>query len=132
MSNVCDRTKTNCHASASVKSEIHASNDLIHEMIYQHQFMSDVYDKINENKKFKLWQVSQCWSESPSSSIKESDCPRPLMRRVWKIDKGWHCSSWQKGILWVLKHRELPRHDIPPTKSSHYMSVLPPLLHAPE
>ena len=25
----------NCHASASVKSEIHASSDLIHETIYQ-------------------------------------------------------------------------------------------------
>ena len=33
-SDVCDRNKTNCHASASVKSEIHASSDLIHEMIY--------------------------------------------------------------------------------------------------
>ena len=32
-SNDHDRNKTNCHASASVKSEIRASNDLIHETI---------------------------------------------------------------------------------------------------
>ena len=33
MSNDHDKNETNCHASASVKSEIHASNDLIREMI---------------------------------------------------------------------------------------------------
>ena len=35
MSDDHNRNKTNCHASASVKSEIHASNDLIHETIYE-------------------------------------------------------------------------------------------------
>ena len=35
MSDDHDRNKMNCHASASVKSEIHALSDLIHETIYQ-------------------------------------------------------------------------------------------------
>ena len=45
--------------------------------------MSDDHDKLNETPKIKnLWWGSQCQSESPSSSLKESGCPSPLTRRV--------------------------------------------------
>ena len=44
----------NCHASASVKSEIHASSDLIRETDLLTQFTSDDHDKLNEMQKLKI------------------------------------------------------------------------------
>ena len=83
MSDVHDRNKTNCHASASVKSEIRASSGLNCEMIYQLQFMSNDRDKVNETTKIKNCGGGLNASQSPPpSSIKESGCRGPLMRRV--------------------------------------------------
>ena len=39
----------NYHASASVRCEIHAYSDLIHETVYQHPFISDGHDKNKTN-----------------------------------------------------------------------------------
>ena len=53
-SDVCDRNKTNCHTSASVKSEIHASNDLICEMICELNLQVMIMTNQVKHQKLKL------------------------------------------------------------------------------
>ena len=68
----------------------------------------------------------------PHPSSKKAAIPDHSQERFEELEKGWHCSSREEGFSGGLKHRGLPRHDIPPTNVSHYMSVLPPLLHVPK
>ena len=97
------------------------------------QFMSDDCDKCNGKIK-NLWQGSQCQSESPSSSLKGSSHPGPRTEGFGKIIEGWHCSSQERRLPGGSEAPRsfLPCHDIPPTNSSHCISVLPPLFHVPK
>ena len=67
----------NSRASASVKSEIRASSDLIRETIYLLNLRVMITtDETGKFKSLNLW-GSQRQSESPSSSLKGSGHPGP-------------------------------------------------------
>ena len=68
----------------------------------------------------------------PHPPSKKAATPDHSQEGFEEIDKGWHCSSQEKGFPGGLKHRGSPRHDIPLTNSSHYMSVLPPSFCVPK
>ena len=93
--------------------------------------MSDDRDK-NETPKIcgRGLNTGQSPPHPPSKKVAIRDCSQEGFFE--DIDKGWHCSSWEKGFPGGLKHQGSPRHDIPLTNSSHYMSVLPPSFRVPK
>ena len=64
----------NCHASASVKSEIHASSDLIHETIYELNLPAMIMTNETEKSKICGSGLNASWSP-PHPPSKEAAVP---------------------------------------------------------
>ena len=74
-----DRNKANCHASASVKSEIHASNGLIRKMIYELNLRVMVTTMKQKNEKIDFgWGLNAGQSPPHPPSKKASILDRSL------------------------------------------------------
>ena len=96
--------------------------------------MSDNHDKLNEMQKLKICgrglNASRSPPHPPSKKAAILDCAQEGFEK--KKFKGGTVVHRREGFPGVLKHQGLPRHDIPLTNSSHYMSVLPPSFCVPK